>query len=169
MNEIGDKIYKLRKDKALSQETFAESVGVSRQTVYKWETGIVLPSKENIDKICTVYEVPKEYFLSGEAIAEVAVADGNQIKKDKKTLKILTAILISFAVILALLIVVTAVIGISVFPSNQGDMVEITPDLESYVFYIFLLIDIAIFIGIIVLTVFIIRLKVKCKHNVNRM
>lgn len=169
MNEIGDKINNLRKDKALSQETFAEAVGVSRQTVYKWEAGIVLPSKEKIDKICAVFEVTKEYFLGSEAIAEVAVADSNQIKKDKKTLKILTAILISVAVILALLSVVTVVIGISVFPSNQGDMVVVSPDIESYVFYIFLCVTIALFIGLIVLLSVFFRFRLKCKHNVNRM
>ena len=169
MNEIGDKIYKLRKDKALSQETFAESVGVSRQTVYKWETGIVLPSKENIDKICAVYEVPKEYFLGGDIAAEVAVAASKQITKNKKTLKILTAILISATVILALLIVVTAVIGISVFPTNQGDMVVVSPDIESYVFYIFLCVTIVLFVGLIVLLSVFFRFKLKCKRNVNRM
>ena len=37
--DIGEKIQKLRREKGLSQEALAEAVGVSRQSVSKWESG----------------------------------------------------------------------------------------------------------------------------------
>lgn len=37
---IGEKIYKLRKNKGVSQETLAFDLNVSRQAVSKWETEI---------------------------------------------------------------------------------------------------------------------------------
>ena len=36
---ISEKITELRKKSGLSQEAFAEKIGVSRQSVSKWESG----------------------------------------------------------------------------------------------------------------------------------
>lgn len=41
--EIGNKILILRKQNNLSQEELAEKVGVSRQTISKWELGETSP------------------------------------------------------------------------------------------------------------------------------
>ncbi len=38
--DIGEKIQKLRREKGLSQEALAEALGVSRQSVSKWESGV---------------------------------------------------------------------------------------------------------------------------------
>ncbi|MFR3793219.1 MAG: helix-turn-helix transcriptional regulator [Blautia massiliensis (ex Durand et al. 2017)] len=37
---FGEKLFKLRKEKGLSQETLAEMVGTTRQAVSKWENGV---------------------------------------------------------------------------------------------------------------------------------
>lgn len=39
---LGDNIRKRRKERKLSQECVAEQLGVSRQAVSKWETGVSL-------------------------------------------------------------------------------------------------------------------------------
>lgn len=41
--ELGKHIYELRKKGNLSQEQLAERVGVSRQTISKWELGETAP------------------------------------------------------------------------------------------------------------------------------
>ena len=46
-----EKIVKLRKVNGYSQETFAKAVGVSRQAVYKWESGISYPEAEKLIEI----------------------------------------------------------------------------------------------------------------------
>ena len=46
-----EKIVKLRKANGYSQETFAKAVGVSRQAVYKWESGISYPEAEKLIEI----------------------------------------------------------------------------------------------------------------------
>ena len=38
--DFKERIFQARKEKGLSQEALAESIGVSRQAVSKWETGI---------------------------------------------------------------------------------------------------------------------------------
>ena len=35
---LGEKIYKLRTKRSMTQEQLAEKIGVSRQSVSKWET-----------------------------------------------------------------------------------------------------------------------------------
>lgn len=37
---IGETIYRLRTEAGLSQSDLAEALGVSRQSISKWETGI---------------------------------------------------------------------------------------------------------------------------------
>ena len=41
--ELGKQIYELRKKANLSQEQLAEKVGVSRQTISKWELAETAP------------------------------------------------------------------------------------------------------------------------------
>lgn len=60
------KIVELRKEKGLSQEQFAFKVGVSRQTVYKWETGLSQPELMNIEKICDVLEISPNQLMGYE-------------------------------------------------------------------------------------------------------
>lgn len=50
-----DNLQTLRKINHLSQEKLAEKVGVSRQSVSKWETGLAYPEMTNILALCTVF------------------------------------------------------------------------------------------------------------------
>ncbi len=38
--DLSNKIYTCRKNAGLSQEALAEKIGVSRQAISKWETGV---------------------------------------------------------------------------------------------------------------------------------
>ena len=72
MENIGEKIYSLRKEKGVSQEKLAEEVNVARQTVSKWERDIAQPTMENIKSLCVYFGADLNYFLSDEEIAEMA-------------------------------------------------------------------------------------------------
>ncbi len=52
LDSIGDKIYNLRKQKNISQDELAEYIGVTRQTVSKWEANRSQPKLENLRQIC---------------------------------------------------------------------------------------------------------------------
>ncbi|GKI13799.1 hypothetical protein CE91St44_02840 [Oscillospiraceae bacterium] len=45
---LGETIRELRREKSLSQEQLAERTGLSRQTIYKWESGQAAPDLENL-------------------------------------------------------------------------------------------------------------------------
>lgn len=53
--KFGDNLKKIRKLKKLSQEELAEKVGVSRQSVSKWETGEAYPEMNNILELCKIF------------------------------------------------------------------------------------------------------------------
>ena len=53
----------IRKSKKISQEELAELIGVSRQTIYKWEADIFLPSLNKIEKLLEVLNVSIEKLL----------------------------------------------------------------------------------------------------------
>ena len=54
---IGQNLQKLRKQKNLSQEALAEAVGVTRQTIAKWETQESTPDLEMSGKLASVLNV----------------------------------------------------------------------------------------------------------------
>ena len=50
--KFGDNLRNLRKAQKMSQEKLAEKVGVSRQSVSKWEIGDAYPEMNNILALC---------------------------------------------------------------------------------------------------------------------
>lgn len=60
------KLKELRIARGISQETLAELVGVSRQTISKWENGSVQPSADNLMRLSQVFQLPVEAFLSDD-------------------------------------------------------------------------------------------------------
>ena len=108
--ELGKQIYELRKKANLSQEQLAEKVGVSRQTISKWELGETAPDIKQAQVLSQVFSVSLDE-LTGNDTKEVIY------KKVSNTEKlaglIIKVIKIWGIVILACLIV--AVVGIILF------------------------------------------------------
>lgn len=60
---FGANLETLRKSKKISQEELAELIGVSRQTIYKWEADICLPNLNKIEIILNVLNITIEELL----------------------------------------------------------------------------------------------------------
>ena len=45
---LSERIYQFRRNSGLSQEQLAEKIGVSRQAISKWESGISTPELEKL-------------------------------------------------------------------------------------------------------------------------
>lgn len=60
---FGEKLYALRTQAKISQIQLAEILGVSRQTVSKWETGSMLPEIDKLIKISDQFHVSTDYLL----------------------------------------------------------------------------------------------------------
>lgn len=63
MTILGKKIAELRKLHHYSQESLAEQMNVSRQTISKWETDLSVPDIERIIKLSEIFHVSLNELL----------------------------------------------------------------------------------------------------------
>ena len=69
---LADKIIDLRKKEGLSQEELANKLGVSRQSVSKWEGAQSTPDMDKIIKLANLFGVSTDYLLRDEITAPTA-------------------------------------------------------------------------------------------------
>ena len=74
---LSDNLKKIRKDNNLSQEQLAEKLGVSRQSVSKWESNQAYPEMDKVLQICQMFNLNVDELLN-QNIKEI---------KDKKDSK----------------------------------------------------------------------------------
>ena len=63
MMTLGEKISKLRKENNYTQEQLADILGVSRQSISKWESGIAYPETERLIEMGKLFECSMDYLL----------------------------------------------------------------------------------------------------------
>lgn len=92
----GEKLSRLRKEKNYTQEQLADILGVSRQSVSKWESDLAFPETEKLIKISELFDCSLDYLLkenSENAVTEAPQAITISLKnlsyewKSKKTIK----------------------------------------------------------------------------------
>ncbi len=71
---FGENLQKLRKGKNISQESLAEELGVSRQTIGKWENGTTYPETECLIQISDFFDVSIDTLLKG-TVAETNITE----------------------------------------------------------------------------------------------
>lgn len=65
---LSEKIQNLRKTHNLTQEQLAEQLGVSRQSVSKWESDQAVPEVEKLIALSEVFNVTTDYLLKPSEI-----------------------------------------------------------------------------------------------------
>lgn len=63
---LAEKIILLRKRNGWSQEELAEQLGISRQSVSKWELGASIPDLDKVLKMSRLFDVTTDYLLKDE-------------------------------------------------------------------------------------------------------
>ena len=141
--KLHEKIYTLRKGQNLSQEALAEKLGVSRQSVSKWETGEATPEVTKLLSLSKIFGVTTDYLLNDESEEEIKITE---VKEDpspfaatpvyetpkknnsaKKLAIILLICIIAFALLLPLFI---GIFGYSIF-SNKTDNIVVLEGVTS--------------------------------------
>ena len=96
---FGDNLKNIRKAKKISQEELAERLGVSRQSISKWETGENYPSMNNIMCLCDIFhckinDIVHEDFADINSLdPEIKMKVAKLKEKEQKRMKILSKIL----------------------------------------------------------------------------
>lgn len=105
--KIGDKILSLRKKEGITQEELAEMVGVSRQTISKWELDETSPDLKQAKKLSEIFKVSLDELVSNN-IENLLV---NKVSNTEK----LAGMIIKIIKFIGVLIVVGFVIDIIAF------------------------------------------------------
>ena len=63
---LGERLLAYRNRVGLSQEKLAEKIGVTRQTVSKWETNQSTPDFDKIIPLCEILGITTEELIKGE-------------------------------------------------------------------------------------------------------
>lgn len=64
--EIGSRLASLRAKLGWNMETICEKMNVTRQSIYRWETGAFIPRGDIIAKFADAYGVSADYLLGIE-------------------------------------------------------------------------------------------------------
>ena len=95
-----EKLMKLRKQNAWSQEELAEKLDVTRQTISKWELGQTTPDTENLNKIATIFGITVNELLDENTniTRDESKKDVNKSRTIKVTILVIILILILIGV-----------------------------------------------------------------------
>ena len=131
--KFGENLYNLRKKQKISQEKLAEKIGVSRQSVSKWENGTAYPEMNRIFELCKIFhcklnDLVNDNILDFDSLDEEVKMSVVKFNKEKqKKLKIVSkTISICSRILQVITIIISAVMIMSMLfiPSviNNADV-----------------------------------------------
>ena len=118
--KFGENLYNLRKKQKISQEKLAEKIGVSRQSVSKWENGTAYPEMNRIFELCKIFhcklnDLVNDNILDFDSLDEEVKMSVVKFNKEKqKKLKIVSkTISICSRILQVITIIISAVMIMS--------------------------------------------------------
>ena len=130
--ELGNKIYEHRKKLGLSQEQLAEKIGVSRQTISKWELGETSPDIKQAQMLSQIFSVSLDE-LTGNDTKEVIYEKVSNTEKLAgliiKILKVLGISLIAFLILSIIMIALSIASFSNLREEGRVEAVAWTEDL----------------------------------------
>ena len=92
--KFGDKLYKLRRQKGLSQEELGEKLEVTRQTISKWELNQSKPDTDKMKELCEFFSVSiDEMTNDSETLKTNSVKENDDELKSRRWLLVALIIL----------------------------------------------------------------------------
>lgn len=123
MENFSNKLKSLRQEKGLTQEQLANQLFVSRTLITKYETGKVVPSKDNLEKIADFFNVDISLLFNNDDTLEV-VLDKNKTNNNYKLINnvliILTIVLLLTFVVIAFIPLITSFKYVYPIPPGQN-------------------------------------------------
>ena len=131
---FAEKLAKLRRSQNYTQEQFADLLGVSRQSVSKWENGTAYPETEKLIKIGEMFDCSIDYLLKDsieEPTPNLQPAPLPETKPKKRRWAIAAVAAAALAITVAILVIIfiprRATVTIrSTYCSDDGNEYEIT-------------------------------------------
>ena len=148
---LADNLKRIRKDNNLSQEQLAEKLGVSRQSVSKWESGLSYPEMDKVLQICNLFNLNINELIN-ENIKDANEMKEAQIRSNKyissffeyvtKTVDMFSSMkfkekvkcLFEQGIVSLILFVILAIIGL-IFSELVSSILRLLPDMVYYPLY----------------------------------
>lgn len=175
-NNTGNDIKAAREKIGISQDKLAEIMGVSRQTVYRWEMNTATPSIDKLKKLCAVLhmELSEQLGFGDKTVEEIAAAENTETaaekdvaapkKRKRKTLYAIGIAVLSVIFLISLFF--AYVIGLVIFDPAPGDVVINVYNYSISHFIICVIVSSLSLVAIILLSILIIKNKeVKNEKN----
>lgn len=61
--KLSEKLAKLRKNSKMNQKEVSEKIGVARQTISNWETGVSVPDAYQLAKLAKAFNITVEDLI----------------------------------------------------------------------------------------------------------
>ena len=132
--KFGENLYNLRKKQKISQEKLAEKIGVSRQSVSKWENGTAYPEMNRIFELCKIFhcklnDLVNDNILDFDSLdkeVKMSVVKFNKEKQNKlkivsKTVSIFSKILQVITIIISAVMIMSMLFIPSVINNTNVD------------------------------------------------
>ena len=84
---LAEKIMNLRKKSGWSQEELADQLGISRQSVSKWESGASIPDLDKIIKMSGLFGVSTDYLLKDE-LEEISYSETDTVEEKLRSISV---------------------------------------------------------------------------------
>lgn len=97
---LGENIYKLRKDKKITQEQLAEKINVTRQTISNWELGETAPNPEQLKLLSKELNISIDELLNNDVQNLIVEKISNTEKLAGIIIKVLKILGIAFIILL---------------------------------------------------------------------
>lgn len=131
---LGNKITELRKQLNLSQEELAEKVGVTRQTISKWELEETTPDINQAKKLSNIFNISLDELTNNNVNNILVEKVSNTEKLAGLTIKILKVIGMSLIMLFVIFIIIFVVFNIDRINSKDNKVVgkySITCELDK--------------------------------------
>ena len=100
---IGNRITELRRKLQLSQEELADKIGVTRQSVSKWETDVSAPDAFNLIALSEILDTSVEYIVTGKTNTKEKTENAPCNNKPRSNLSILGFLLVGGGILMAII------------------------------------------------------------------
>lgn len=132
--KFGENLYNLRKKQKIIQEKLAEKIGVSRQSVSKWENGTAYPEMNRIFELCKIFhcklnDLVNDNILDFDSLdkeVKMSVVKFNKEKQNKlkivsKTISIFSKMLQVITIIISAVMIMSMLFIPSVINNTNVD------------------------------------------------
>ena len=84
--KLADRLVELRKEHKFSQEALAEKLGLSRQSISKWERAEASPDTDNLIALAEVYGITLDQLLGNEETTDTTTEASTETVEEKNEL-----------------------------------------------------------------------------------